>query len=126
MENTNKVTQTDILNRIIEKCGDDAEIVEYCEKTIAAIAHKKDKAKERAAERRVEGDELRAAIEATLTAEYQTVADIFAQLEGDELTEGKIRSRLSELVRQGKAVKEQDKRIIDGKTKKVMTYAIAQ
>ena len=57
------------------------------------------KAKERAAEKKAEGDALREAVAAVLTDEYQTIAAIAAQVEGDDITPAKVTARLTQLVK---------------------------
>ena len=65
------------------------------------------KAKATAAKKKVEGDALRDAVQAVLTDEFQTIADITAQVEGDEITTSKVQYRLTALVANGLAEKEQ-------------------
>ena len=77
--------------------------------------------KERAAEKKAEGDELRAAIKSVLTEDYQSADDILAQLEGEDLSKAKIIARLTQLVNNGDAEKAQAK-AEDGK--KFMTYRL--
>ena len=72
------------LKEIVEKSNvENAEmLVEFINKQIEMIDNKSAKAKEKAAEKRAEGDELRAVIKSVLTNEYQTVDAITAQIEG--------------------------------------------
>ena len=112
MANTNvKVTKKDVLNAIAtliaedvavevgEKTVTSADIKDYIDTTIAQIDAKAAKAKERAAEKKTDGDELRAAVEAVLTDEYQTIGDITEKIEGEDVTKSKVTARLTQLVR---------------------------
>ena len=92
------------------------DIVEYANTTIEQLAAKATKAKERAAEKKAEGDVLRAAVASVLTTEYQTLDEIFEQIDGEDLTKAKITARLTQLVRSGEAHKTDVK--IDGKVRK--------
>ena len=89
---------------------------------IAQLDKKATKAKEKAAEKKAEGDALRDTVESVLTDEFQTVADVSAQIEGEDVTVGKIRNRLSELVRLGVAEKEAVSVDVDGKSVQRMAY----
>ena len=81
------------------------------------------KAKDTAAKKKVEGDALRDAVQAVLTDELQTIADITDQVEGEDITVGKVQFRLNALVGLGIATKEQ---IVVGDSKrKVMSYKLA-
>ncbi len=102
----------------------------FAENELSLMAKKAEKAKERAAEKKAEGDALREVVQSVLTTDYQTIADVTTQIEGEDVTVGKVTRRLSELVRDGLAekakvsVKYTDE---DGKekTKEVMAYKLA-
>ena len=119
---TEKMTKSEVLELIKETCADNETIVTYCDNELALIAKKAVKAKERAAAKKVEGDELRDAIESLLTNEPQTAEDLLAQIEDEdgELTKAKITSRVSQLVRLGRASKVEVS--VDGK--KRMHYTL--
>lgn len=124
MENVKKVTKKEyyvMLKEVVENSNSENkdELVEFIEKQITLLDNKATKAKERAAEKRAEGDELRALVEATLTDEYQTIADITEQIDNEDVTKAKVTARLTQLVKDGLAVKEEAK-TEDGK--KVMVY----
>ena len=119
MENT-KITQKDMFAAIIETINGaaideavKAEQVAFVEKKIEQLENKAAKAKERAAETKAKGDEMRAAVEAVLTDEAQTIADITAQVKFEDVTRAKVTSRLTALVKAGVAVKETVK--VDGR-----------
>lgn len=97
------------------------ELETFIDRQIEIIDNKAEKAKERAAEKKAEGDELRAAIKSILTEDYQSADDILAQLEGEDLSKAKIIARLTQLVNNGDAEKAQAK-AEDGK--KFMTYRL--
>lgn len=97
------------------------ELEAFIDRQVEIIDNKAEKAKERAAEKKAEGDELRAAIKSVLTKDYQSADDILAQLEGEDLSKAKIIARLTQLVNNGDAEKAQAK-TEDGK--KFMTYRL--
>ena len=106
----------------IEMVGDIPadEVLAFIDKTVEQIDAKAAKAKEKAAEKKTEGDELRAVVEAVLTDELQTIDAITAQIEGEDITKSKVTARLTQLVKAEVARKEQVK---DG-DRKVMAYAL--
>lgn len=98
------------------------DLLTFIDRELELIENKSVKAKERAAEKRAEGDELRAAVKSILTTENQTIDEIFGQIEGEDLTRAKIVARLTQLVKTGEAKKEEVKSE-DGK--RIMVYALA-
>lgn len=128
MSEVKKVTKKEnyeMLMEIVENSNSEikAELVEFITKQIESIDAKAAKAKEKAAEKRAEGDELRAAVKAVLTNELQTAEMILAQIEGEELTKAKITARLTQLIKAEEAVKEEVK---TEEGKKVMAYKLAE
>lgn len=99
------------------------DVINYVDKTVEQLNAKAAKAKERAAEKRAEGDALRNAVQAVLTDAPQTIDDIAGQVEIEdvEVTKAKVTARLTQLIKAGIAVKEQAK-VGD---RKVMTYKLA-
>lgn len=101
-------------------------IVAFCDKEIATLDTRAEKAKERAAEKRAEGDELQAAVLAALTDEPASRQEVTDRIEGEDVTLAKVGYRLTALVKQGLAVKEE---IVvtgeDGKSKKIAAYRLA-
>lgn len=84
------------------------------------------KAKESAAKKRAAGDELTEAVAAVLNEEFQTIADVTAQIEGEDVTNSKVAYRLNALVKAGRAVKaEVAVEGSNGKSRKVMAYKVA-
>lgn len=127
MSEVKKVTKKEnyeMLMEIVENSNSEmkAELVDFITKQIESIDAKAAKAKEKAAEKRAEGDELRAAVKAVLTEELQTAETILGQIEGEELTKAKIVARLTQLVKNGEASKEEVK---TEEGKKVMAYRLS-
>ena len=123
-----KVTQKELFGQVIaivEGADVDAavkaELVEFLNKKVAQIDAKAAKAKEKAAEAKVKGDELRDIVAGVLTAEYQTIDAILAQVDYPEVTKAKVTARLTQLVKAGVAVK--DTVAVD--SRKLTAYAVA-
>ena len=131
--NTVKITKKDYFAAIAaimrgEDCAVSAdEIVEFCEKEIAALDTRAVKAKERAAAKREAGDELQTAVLNALTDEFSTRAEITERVEGvEEVTVAKVGYRLTQLVKNGLAVKDEASVTgEDGKAKKATVYKLA-
>ena len=107
----------------------ETELIEFCDKEIELLDKKSAKAKEAAAKRKTEGDALSAVVKAALTDELQTIADITEKVvETDaEATVHKVQYRLSQLEKNGAAVKA--KISVGGedgeKKREVMAYKLA-
>lgn len=97
------------------------EMVEFLDAQMAQLAAKAEKAKERAAARKVEGDELREVVKSVLTDEFQTIDAIVAQIEGEDVTKAKVTARLTQLVKAEVAVKE----AVAVEKRKMMAYKLA-
>ena len=127
-----KITKREMYEAIITMVNGgemkyDAEaFVEFCENEIALLDKKAEKAKERAAVKRAEGDELTDAVYAVLGEDFEPIADIAARVEGADVTVSKVTYRLGQLVKAGKAEKQE--LVIDGgegqKKRKVQGYRI--
>ena len=114
-----------IVTGIMPEAIDEDAIVEFCDKEIAALDRKAGKAKETAARKRAEGDELTERVAEVLSDELTTIADI-TELIGDEaVSTAKTQYRLNQLVKMGRARKEEITIEVDGKKKKAMAFAIA-
>lgn len=121
-----KMTKTKWFEEIKEvvmtaECEHQEEMIEFIDKQIELLEAKAEKAKERAAKTKAEGDALRDAVEALLTGEFQSADEITAQLEGEDITKAKVVARLTQLVRAEIADKEQMK---DSSGRKVMFYKL--
>ena len=93
------------------------EMLAFIDRQVELLAEKAEKAKARAAAKKTEGDELREVVKSVLTDELQTIDDIVAQIEGEDITKAKITARLTQLVKAAMAVNEQvtvDKRRVMG------------
>lgn len=97
------------------------EVLAFIDKTVAQMDAKAARAKEKAEEKRAEGDELRTVVEAVLTEKLQTIDAITAQVDIADITKSKVTARLTQLVRADIARKEQVK---DESGRKVMGYAL--
>ena len=130
---TGKVTKrerNEIIKAFVQAVGavdgiDTDGIVAFCDKEIATLDTRAEKAKERAAEKRAEGDELQAAVLAALTDEPASRQEVTDRIEGEDVTLAKVGYRLTALVKQGLAVKEEIAVTgEDGKSKKIAAYRL--
>ena len=84
----------------------DESVAEFCANEIALLDKKAVKAKERAAQKRAEGDELTDAVRAAMSTEdFEPIAEIAARIEGEDVTVAKVTYRLTQLVKNGEAEK---------------------
>ena len=98
---------------------------EFCANEIALLDKKAAKARERAANKKAESDELQDAVLSVLTADPQTRDDIASQIEGEDVSVAKVGARLTKLVNAGLAAKAEAVVGEKGKTRRVMTYTLA-
>lgn len=86
---------------------DAATVMAFCDKEIASLDAKAAKAKERAAAKKAETDVLMDQVRDTLTGEFQTIADIAANVAevNADATVSKVTYRLTKLVEAGEAEK---------------------
>ena len=132
MENV-KLTKTQkfemiekILSGIQSEEYDVPMLVEFVQEQIDALARKATKAKEKAAEKKVELDELAEVVLSMLTTEPQTRDEIAEQISGEDVTVAKVGARLSKLVALGKVEKsEVAATSASGKKTTRMAYALA-
>ena len=101
---------------------DKDELVTFIEKEIEAIDKKAEKARERAAAKKVAGDELREKIKSKLTDEFQSADEITEAIEDTSATRAKVIARLSQLVKLNE-VEKADAKIEDGRVIKVYRLA---
>lgn len=97
------------------------EAVAFIDAQIELLDNKAEKAKVRAAAKKAETDELKAIVASLLTEELQTADVIAAKIEDEDVSKQKVVSRLTALVKDGVAVKEQIKVEKDKK----MAYKLA-
>lgn len=96
----------------------------FAEKEIEHLDNKAAKAKETAAKKRAEADELQEAVAAALGTEFEPIAVIAGRIEGEDVTVSKVTYRLTQLVKNGVAEK-QEIAVPTGdgnKTRKIMGY----
>jgi predicted Rossmann fold nucleotide-binding protein DprA/Smf involved in DNA uptake len=123
---TSKMTEREILNTIIDGTADPDVLVEYAEKRIEILNKRNASAAKRAAAKRVESDAVTEQIFNLLTDEPQNRDAILAQLDVEGMTPAKVSSRLSKLVREGRAAKEKGKFVDeDGKSHETTLYVVA-
>lgn len=91
----------------------ESELISFIDSQITALDIKKEKCRERAAARKALGDDLKAMVEATLTYDWQTIADIMVMIGDESITRAKVSARLGVLVKEGTACK--ICKIVDGK-----------
>ena len=105
-----------------------ADIVAYCDTTIAQLEAKKEKAAETRSKKAAQADALKDQVLALITSEPKTRDDIFVELgsEDPELSIAKVGSRLTKLVAEGVIVKEPIKvKNAEGKSVSKMAYKLA-
>lgn len=121
---TNKITKKEMYTNIMNLLSDNEAIVAFCEHEIELLDKKAVKAKETAAKKKAAGDELTDAVASVLNDEFQTIADVTAQIEGEDVTNAKVQYRLNALVKAGAAEKaEVTLEGTDGKkARKVVAY----
>ena len=104
------------------------DFVEFCQDQIADLDKKAAKAKERAAAKKAESDELTDLVYSVLTDEYQTIADITVIVAETvpDVSASKITARLTKLFNAGSIEKEQvSVEDSEGKKRKCMGYRLA-
>ena len=102
--------------------------IEFCQDQIADLDKKAAKAKERAAAKKAEGDELTDLVHSVLTDEYQTIADITVVVAETvpDVSASKVTARLTKLFNAGAIEKEQISiEDSEGKKRKCMAYRLA-
>ena len=90
---------------------------EFVETSITQLDNRAAKAAERAAQKKADGDEMRATIKAVIGENPMTITDIATALNNPEITNAKIVARLTQLVKLGEIFKADTK--VDGRSLKV-------
>lgn len=81
-------------------------VMEFCDKEIATLDARAGKAKERAAQKKAQGDEMTEAVYAALSTEdFKTLAAVVQATDSDDVTTGKVQYRLKVLVDTGRATR---------------------
>lgn len=79
------------------------DVLEYIDKTVAQLDAKTAKAKERAAEKKEEGDALRAVVLEQIGPDALTIPEITAKVQAvegyEDVTRAKVQARLTQLVK---------------------------
>ena len=104
-------------------------VIAFCDKEIASLDAKAAKAKERAAAKKAEADELIGQVEDALTEEFQTIADIVVKVAevNADVTASKVTNRLTKLIASGVAEKAQVTvaGVDGGKSRKLQGYRLS-
>ena len=131
MEKTNNVTKRELYTAIREifentetSIGDITPdmVIEFCDKEIATLDRRAEKARENAAKRKAEGDDMTEAVYAALTDEFATIAAITLATDFEDVTVGKVQYRLKTLVDSNRAEKQEITVEENGKSRKVMGF----
>lgn len=111
MADVKKVTKKEMFTEIkavLEIVEGSEELVAFVEKQIEALDNEAAKAKERKA-KKVAEDTLKDTVASLLTDEFQTAEAIVDAIGDEEVSKAKVVNRLSKLIADGVAVKEQTK-----------------
>lgn len=111
MADVKKVTKKEMFTEIkavLETVEGSEELVAFVEKQIEALDNEAAKAKERKA-KKVAEDTLKDTVANLLTDEFQTAEAIVDAIGDEEVSKAKVVNRLSKLIADGVAVKEQTK-----------------
>ena len=81
------------------------DIKNYIDTALTQLENRAAKAAEKQAEKKAEGDTLRADIKAVLGETPKTIAEIVAELNDDTVTNAKVVARLGQLVKLGEVFK---------------------
>ena len=100
-----KMHEKDYYNKIAKVMADDADVVAFCEKKIAALEDKARKAKARAEAKAKEADELAEAIYEVIADEPMTLAQIVEALGREDVSVNKVSPRANKLAEAGRIVK---------------------
>lgn len=79
----------------------------FAQNEIDLLDKKAAKAKERAAAKKAEQDELGEIVKSLLTDEWQTLADLAGQIDGDDVSAAKVQARVKKLIDAGEVEKAQ-------------------
>ena len=124
----NRLTEREIYNAMINGTIDPDVMAEFAEKKLAQLDKRNATAAKRAAAKRAETDALLETVYGVLSDEPMDrteIANVLAE-QGVETTLGKITSRLSALVKEGRANKAKAKvEGEDGKSHDVTVYTVA-
>ena len=116
--------EADMIPRVLTKNIKQADVIAFCTNEIALLDKKTAKAREAAAQKKADGDELLEATYAVLShEEFKSIGTIAAEVTCEDASVAKITYRLKVLVDTGRAEKaEIDIPTENGKTTKRMGY----
>ena len=133
-----KITKKDYFNSIIATLNGEAadlsveDMVAFCEKEIGLLDNRAIKAKERAAQKKADGDELQALVLSVLTDEPATRNEVFDRVvetgkAPEDVSVAKVGYRLTALASTEQAVKSEVSATgTDGKQHRYAAYALAE
>lgn len=81
------------------------ELKTWAEKNIAQLDKRNESARARTEKKRAEGDALTETVYETLTDEFETIADIAARIDDEEVSVAKVQYRVAQLAKAGRAEK---------------------
>ena len=129
---TTKYTKRDYFSNLISfvttgSCEiSNDELVAFCETQNALLDKRAEKARAAAAAKKTEGDALTDAVLAAMTDEPQTITEIVAALNDENVTAAKVTYRLGQLFNAEKIVKGEMTVKAEGhKPRKLVTYKLA-
>jgi hypothetical protein len=109
-----KITKREMFEAIVEAAKGAEfkftaeDVITFAENEIALLDKKAVKAKERAATKKAEADELTAVVRQVMSTEdFEPIAEIAARIEGEDVTVAKVTYRLTQLVKSGEAEKQE-------------------
>lgn len=108
MEEKKKMTKKEYFEAIIEVLSKDnhTDLINFCQDQIVLLDNKSKRAKEKAVEKKTNGDALRQLVQDTLTEEYQTISEIYSKIgDQEQYSKAKVTARLTQLVKAGLADK---------------------
>ena len=122
MEKEKKLTKKDYFNELkeiveVSESEIKEELIYFIDSQIASIDNKAEKAKERAAAKRAEGDEIRELVKSKLTNEFQDAETITALIGDEEISKSKVIARLTQLEKLN-LIEKTDIKNSEGKTRK--------
>lgn len=118
-----KAQRFEELKAVVEGSGVEnaTELVEFIDAQIETLAKRAEKAAERRAAKKAEGDELRAQVLGILTDEPQSAQAIVDAIGDPEVSKAKVIARLTALINAGEAEKE----VTKNDKNKVTVYKLA-
>lgn len=81
------------------------ELKTWAEKNIAQLDKRNESARARTEKKRAEGDALTETVYDALTDEFETIADIAARIDDEEVSVAKVQYRVAQLAKAGRAEK---------------------